>query len=659
MLSCLRGSDSLPPGQSLSSECGAPLQMLLDQPRIVQMNVARQLGLVAPTSASSTFYIPPHLLTGEVMEEDSFFEDMTALYRRQAILFQKTKDQVRDVYRVDLPLASKQPGNSLFGEVAKEGGEKLYSQVLFCLLHPLGADFKQEKKFELLEHLRKAFQIEPARHLQLYNEASQLPSPDLRLSLQVVAARNLHSKDIGGSANPYCSLHIAHSSGNPQVTSCRQHTLDPEWGETFTLKLEDSKSSRLQVIVWDSSPSSSSGVVGKLKRAGEVKDTKGLRTLITDTVTAAQGDKILGKLELPLQSLPASGEDKWWRLERESGRAAGELRLALHLFTRDGQLVEHQRLLRVLLSRELVQRQPLPHAWRDNFSGEALQILAQHAVQARMSRVETALTRLLVYTDLHLLLPLDCRVFPPILQKLRGPVLQGSISSTLVAKFHSAARRLATSFTSYIREMRRHLGGSEARHRLQLEAILASLHLLHTCQWRTRNDIVLQVEDALLAGLREWFAFVLERVPKDERVGKEKEGGREERMRNLTRITHLLVADLEEGKRLYQDTFRKSLNINYLELAFNEFDANIKSITKEIIDEVQMAQIQMPVFTHPIVFYMGRVYASQQHCDELYSGEFSRTKCGTFLNSFHYWHRIHPHHQHGQNHPPYYYWALE
>ena len=46
MFSCLRGSDSLPPGQSLPSECGAPLQMLLDQPRIVQMNVARLLELL-------------------------------------------------------------------------------------------------------------------------------------------------------------------------------------------------------------------------------------------------------------------------------------------------------------------------------------------------------------------------------------------------------------------------------------------------------------------------------------------------------------------------------------------------------------------------------------------------------------------------------------
>ena len=45
MFSCLRGSDSLPPGQSLPSECGAPLQMLLDQPRIVQMNVARLIGI--------------------------------------------------------------------------------------------------------------------------------------------------------------------------------------------------------------------------------------------------------------------------------------------------------------------------------------------------------------------------------------------------------------------------------------------------------------------------------------------------------------------------------------------------------------------------------------------------------------------------------------
>ena len=69
------------------------------------------------------------------------------------------------------------------------------------------------------------------------------------------------------------------------------------------------------------------------------------------------------------------------------------------------------------------------------------------------------------------------------------------------------------------------------------------------------------MEDALLAGLREWFAFVLERVPRGEEGG----GGR---MRNLTRITHLLVADMEEGRRLYQQVFWENLNISYLELAY-------------------------------------------------------------------------------------------
>ena len=56
-----------------------------------------------------------------------------------------------------------------------------------------------------------------------------------------------------------------------------------------------------------------------------------------------------------------------------------------------------RRLLRVLLSHELVRRASEAYTWRDNFSKETLAILAQHAIQARMTRVDTALTRLLVY----------------------------------------------------------------------------------------------------------------------------------------------------------------------------------------------------------------------------------------------------------------------
>ena len=104
---------------------------------------------------------------------------------------------------------------------------------------------------------------------------------------------------------------------------------------------------------------------------------------------------------------------------REGEEGAGEIHLIQHLFTREDQLTEHSRLLKVLLSHELIKRNCAAYTWRDNFSKETLQVLAQHAIQSRMSRVDTALTRLLVYCQMHLMLPLDCRVFIPILEKLR------------------------------------------------------------------------------------------------------------------------------------------------------------------------------------------------------------------------------------------------
>ena len=49
---------------------------------------------------TSTFYIEED--TNLLLEEDSFFEDMTSLYRKQAVLFQRSCEQIKDVYRVDI-----------------------------------------------------------------------------------------------------------------------------------------------------------------------------------------------------------------------------------------------------------------------------------------------------------------------------------------------------------------------------------------------------------------------------------------------------------------------------------------------------------------------------------------------------------------------------
>ena len=111
------------------------------------------------------------------------------------------------------------------------------------------------------------------------------------------------------------------------------------------------------------------------------------------------------------------------------------------------------------------------------------------------------------------------------------------------------------------RKHRLYIGTNPSKYLPQLDAMLQCLHILHTLKWRTRNDIVLQVEDALLASVREWFNFVIERIPT-------KEKSQSGKMKNLTRITHLLMADIEEVRNQYQSMFWTHLNIDYVQMAY-------------------------------------------------------------------------------------------
>ena len=79
----------------------------------------------------------------------------------------------------------------------------------------------------------------------------------------------------------------------------------------------------------------------KLKKINEVKDSKGLRQFIMDTVSGAAGggngngnqNKLIGSVEIPLSSVPASGLNKWWDLEKSDRKNRGKLHLLLHLST--------------------------------------------------------------------------------------------------------------------------------------------------------------------------------------------------------------------------------------------------------------------------------------------------------------------------------------
>ena len=58
----------------------------------------------------------------------------------------------------------------IVGEFECAGGVELYTSVLYSLLHMIGADADRNGQFEMIEHLRKAFHIEPKQHLEIYNQ---------------------------------------------------------------------------------------------------------------------------------------------------------------------------------------------------------------------------------------------------------------------------------------------------------------------------------------------------------------------------------------------------------------------------------------------------------------------------------------------------------
>lgn len=147
-----------------------------------------------------------------------------------------------------------------------------------------------------------------------------------------------------------------------------------------------------------------------------------------------------------LQDIPSSGMNKWLPLDKvdaKSKRRRGDIHVGLLLSTdRDQDLTsqEHKNLLKMLFTHEL-QSSPVrkkvdnhhqtgfetcsllqkeqPFCWNGSFSREAVTILGQHAVQGKLTGAETALARWLVYAHTHCDLPLDYRVFHPILDQLK------------------------------------------------------------------------------------------------------------------------------------------------------------------------------------------------------------------------------------------------
>ena len=109
--------------------------------------------------------------------------------------------------------------------------------------------------------------------------------------------------------------------------------------------------------------------------------------------------------------------------------------------------------------------------WNGEFSRESVLILAQHAVQGKLTGADTALARWLVFCHTHCDLPLDYRVFFPILEKLSFALNNSLLHCEEETKFAEVAVVFVTHCLEFVKK-HRHFIASDPEYSVQLEYIL-------------------------------------------------------------------------------------------------------------------------------------------------------------------------------------------
>ena len=135
---------------------------------------------------------------------------------------------------------------------------------------------------------------------------SALAAAPVILEITVLRAKNLMAADRGGTSDPYVSIQIGQGKISAKKTSVKKKTLDPEWTETFKIRLD----------------------------AAQRKDTLTLECFDYDLVGSHDS---LGKVEIPLNSL-ALGEQylQWHTLRQKEGvNSKGKLELRYRLIVID------------------------------------------------------------------------------------------------------------------------------------------------------------------------------------------------------------------------------------------------------------------------------------------------------------------------------------
>ncbi|KAL1129161.1 hypothetical protein AAG570_013692 [Ranatra chinensis] len=379
-----------------------------------------------------------------------------------------------------------------------------------------------------------------------------------------------------------------------RATTVRPQTLNPRWNEKFRFDIDDISSDILHLDIWDHDDESS--VLDAVSKLNEVRGVKGLGRFFKQIAQSARSgsqDDFLGCVNIPLQDIPSTGLDCWYKLEARTQRSniQGRIRLKLWLSTREDRgtseednwadIRQQVRLYTVFANYEIA-RTP-KGSWNGELPHVALSILHQHAIQGDLTEVQSAAVKWMAYSRIE-------AVEPIILARQLAALEHAWPHETLTREEENTLAESFNIFLDYALQLiRKHRQLFLHHHRpsmQRLDNLLRCLGLLSNMKafWKCcpfNKEIRGEIITSLKKGTLEWYDEVHRSVSSSK-------GDTDTRIQGLVKLITALVVDLQKGIDHYNAMFENTNGVPYFCAIYKQLE---KLVSLYLFSELMYIQV--------------------------------------------------------------------
>ncbi|XP_014272983.1 protein unc-13 homolog 4B isoform X1 [Halyomorpha halys] len=498
------------------------------------------------------------------------------------------------------PVAEEEKRVDLIDDVVALNIDELYEEVIYEILHSVGADASVDKS-SLFNYVKDLFKIDDDKHDSAYKEAQDKEAPNIVLNVEVVQARELDPKDANGLSDPFCTLYLTSKSTHRYNTSVKPETLNPLWQEYFSLPVQSTADDVLVLEVWDFDPAET--VKEKMTKITSVQGIKGLRKLMKEiAVTASTGkhdNEMIGYVNIPLKCIPSLGHEKWYPLEKKS-KSRGEIKLKLTFSSEKNSVVafqEGRHIIRLLLLHEVENKNIDPKEWDGEFPELANTILRQHTAQSGLQPADEYMARWLEFIRFHSGQPFCYSLFLKVLDKIIQPLKNGLYSDEEVKLFWESTKRILPLFFQHIRKLRK-LSQDDNNFIEGLTSILKILSLISSLNvpdnfelfpktsfgWLSESscseqDIVPILKETIKQSAAEWYDHILEN-------NKPEDFSNEKVLQQAVKVIQLVRNDIQKGIEIFDKHFYLILGIQYAAELYQIYDTKVCELVEPCVKNI-------------------------------------------------------------------------